>query len=323
MFAQTRLDAALPRIVFLDRSTLNVAIGKPQSPHVWEDHASTAEHEVVAKLIGAKIAVTNKVRLGQDILSRLPDLGMIAVAATGTNNVDIDYCRTHGIVVSNIRGYANSSVPEHVFSMILALRRNLFAYRADIGLWKKSEQFCLALHPVRDIRGSVFGIVGAGALGRAVADLAKCLGAEVLIAERKGASHCREGYTPFQTVLEKSDIVSLHCPLTEETRNLIGMTELTAMKPDAVLINTARGGLVDEAALASALGNGLIGGAGFDVLSEEPPLSGNPLLGIDSPNFVLTPHIAWTSEAALTSLGRQLIDNIDAYLKGKPENRIA
>ncbi len=316
-------NATLPKIVFLDRATLDVEIGRPKVPHAWKEFPSSRDCEVVERLAGARVAITNKVGLSKAELSRLPELKMIAVAATGTNNVDVGYCRAHGIIVSNIRGYANSSVPEHVFCMILALKRNLLAYRRDIGRWKQSGQFCLPIHPITDISGSTFGIVGFGALGEAVARLAKCFGAQVLIAERKGASACREGYTPFQTALKECDILSLHCPLTDETRGLIGMEELKLMKCGALLINTARGGLVDEHALAHALRHGLIGGAGFDVLIEEPPLSGSPLLDVDLPNFLLTPHVAWTSNRAMAALSSQLIANIDAFLEGNPRNNVA
>ncbi len=312
-----------PKIVFLDRSTLPFSLDRPRVPHTWQEFPSTPPEEVIERLTGATVAITNKVRLSREALDRLPDLGMIAVAATGTNNVDIDYCKGRGILVSNIRDYANSSVPEHVFSLILALKRSIIAYRRDIRLWRQSDQFCLPLHPIGDIAGSTFGIVGFGSLGRRVAEIAKCFGAKVLVAERKGASGCRNGYTPFPSVLEQSDILSLHCPLTNETRNLIGAQELRKMKKSALLINTARGGLVDEEALLLALTEGTIGGAGFDVLSEEPPVSGNPLLDVELPNFLLTPHVAWTSRQALEALCRQLIDNIDAYFSGAPKNLVA
>ena len=303
-----------PKIVFLDRATIPSSLGKPQALHIWQEFPSTAQEEVVKRLEGAKIAITNKVKLSRSVIEQLPELGMIAVAATGTDNVDTDYCKRRGIVVSNIRDYANISVPEHVFSMILALKRNLFAYRRDIRRWEKSEQFCMPQHPIGDIAGSTFGIVGYGSLGRKVAELAKCFGASVLIAERKGASSCRDGHTPFSTVLEQSDILSLHCPLNAETWHLIGADELRKMKPGALLINAARGGLVDEGALVSALKDSQLGGAGFDVLSTEPPSSGNPLLDLELPNFVLTPHVAWTGGSALEALTRRLIGNIDAYL---------
>lgn len=312
-----------PKIVFLDRSSLPSQLGRPRAPHSWQEFPSTQPGEVAERLNGAQVAVTNKVKLPKEILEKLPDLGLIAVAATGTNNVDVDYCRKRGILVSNIRDYANSSVPEHVFCLILALKRSLISYKRDILLWRQSDQFCLPLHPIGDISGSTFGIVGFGALGRRVAEIAGAFGAEVLVAERKAASGCRDGYTPFQTVLEQSDILSLHCPLNDETRNLIGHAELRKMKRNALLINTARGGLVDEEALAGALKEGRIGGAGFDVLSEEPPVTGNPLLDLELPNFLLTPHIAWTSTAALAALSSQLIANIDAYLSGQPRNLVS
>lgn len=312
-----------PKIVFLDRATLPFSLDRPRIPHTWLEFPSTQPGEVVERLTGAKVAITNKVKLSREALEQLPDLGLIAVAATGTNNVDIDYCIDRGILVSNIRDYANSSVPEHVFCLILALKRNIVAYRRDIRLWRQSDQFCLPLHPIDDIAGSTFGIVGFGSLGRRVAEIAKCFGAKVLVAERKGASSCRDGYTPFLSVLEQSDILSLHCPLNDETKNLIGAQELRKMRKSALLINTARGGLVDEEALVLALKEGAIGGSGFDVLSIEPPISGNPLLDVELPNLLITPHVAWTSRQALEALCRQLIDNIDAYFSGAPKNLVA
>jgi glycerate dehydrogenase len=238
--------------------------------------------------------------------------------------VDLDYCCAHGIVVSNIRNYAVHAVPEHAFMLILALRRNLLAYRDDVrqGLWQRSEQFCLMHRPIHDLNGATLGVIGFGALGQAVARLGEVFGMRVLIAERKGAREVRVGRTAFETVLAESDVVSLHTPLTPESRNLIGAAELACMKPTAILINTARGGLVDETALAEALRHGTIAGAGFDVLTEEPPHRGNPLLDLDLPNFILTPHNAWASAEAQQNMADQLVDNIEAFVRGEPRNRV-
>ncbi|MHB1591132.1 MAG: D-2-hydroxyacid dehydrogenase [Sulfuricella sp.] len=314
----------MEHIVFLDRSTLEAIIRRPAFPHQWEEYAATAPEEVIGRLQDATIAITNKAPLRAEALAQLPQLRLIAEAATGVNNIDVDWCREHGIVVANIRNYAVHAVPEHVFMMVLALRRNLLAYRSDLqrGLWQQSDQFCLFTHPVRDIHGSTLGVIGHGALGQAVAEMAKAFGMKVLFAEHQGATEVRPGFAPFEEVLAESDIVTVHVPLTEATRNLIGADELSRMKPSALLINAARGGVVDEGALAEALREGRIAGAGCDVLSVEPPRAGNPLLELDLPNLILTPHIAWASREAMQILADQLIDNIEAFVAGVPRNSV-
>jgi len=280
---------------------------------------------VVARLQGASIVITNKVKLPGEVLAQAPGVRMIAVAATGTDIVDLAHCRAHGIVVSNIRGYAVRPVPEHTFMMMLALRRNLLGWREDVraGLWQKSDQFCLFTRPVNDLYGSTLGLVGSGSLGNGVRKLAEAFGMKVLVAERKGAATARPGHTPFDEVLREADVISLHTPLTAETRHMISTREFGLMKPGAILINTARGNLVDEAALIEALKARRIGGAGFDVLSVEPPREGNPLLDLDLPNFILTPHVAWSSREAMQILADQLVDNIEAFVAGRPSNVVA
>jgi glycerate dehydrogenase len=314
----------MEHIVFLDRDSIRAALRRPAFAHDWRDHPGTKPDEVVARLRDATIAVSNKVPVMGASLAQLPKLRFIAVCATGTNNVDLDYCRSHDIVVSNIRGYATHTVPEHVFMLALALRRNLCAYRIDVsrGDWQRASQFCLFDHPIADLHGSTLGIVGHGTLGQAVARFGAAFGMRVLVAEHKGIAGARPGRTPFEIVLKESDVITLHCPLTEQSRNLIGQPELEQMRRDAVLINTARGGLVDEAALAAALRQGTIGGAGFDVLTTEPPRSGNPLLDLDQPNFILTPHCAWASTDAMQIMADQLIDNIESFVLGQPRNRV-
>jgi glycerate dehydrogenase len=208
--------------------------------------------------------------------------------------------------------------------LMLALKRQLLAYRAAVqaGAWQRAAQFCLMDHPIEDLHGATLGIVGGGALGSAVRRLAEAFGMRVLLAGRKGAATARAGYTPFETVLAESDVITLHLPLTPETRYLFGAPELARMKPSAILINTARGGLVDEQALATALTEGRLGGAAFDVLTEEPPRQGNPLLDLDLPNFILTPHNAWASRAAMQTMADQLIDNLEAFVRGTPRNLV-
>lgn len=308
----------MERIVFLDRDTLRAEIRPPAFAHEWREYGATRADEVVGRLAGASIAIINKVEITDAQLAELPALRLIAVAATGTDNIDLKSCRERSIAVSNVRGYATDTLPEHVLMLMLALRRNLLSYRADVraGRWQRAAEFCLLTHPIRDLHGSTLGIIGYGALGRAVEKLARAFGMHTLIAEHKSAGgHAREGRTPFAEVLSASDIITLHTPLMAGTRHLIGAAELALMKPSALLINCARGGVVDEAALIEALRAGVIAGAGVDVLSREPPREGNALLELDLPNLIVTPHIAWASLQAMQTLADQLIDNIEAFIK--------
>ena len=315
----------MEKIVFLDSASIIAEVRRPAFDHQWQEYPATSAGQTVERLKDATIAITNKALLRRETLEQLPGLKMVAVAATGVNNVDIECCREHGIVVSNIRNYSVHTVQEHVFMLMLALRRNLLAYRADVrnGAWQKSEQFCLLTHPVRDLYGSTLGIIGHGAIGNAVEQIALAFGMKVLLAEHKGAARVRTGYTAFDTVLRDSDVITLHLPLSEQTRHLIGAEEFARMRPGALLINTARGGLVDEAALLDVLRSGRIAGAGFDVLEKEPPTQGHALLDLDLPNFILTPHIAWSGREAMQTLADMLIANIEAFVAGSPQNRVA
>lgn len=303
-------------IVFLERDTLKAEVRRPSFEHVWRDYGSTRPEEVFERLEGATVAVVNKLPLRADLLARLPTLRLIAVAATGTDNIDLDFCRERRIEVSNVRGYARDTLPEHVLMLTLALRRNLLAYVEAVheGRWQRAGQFCLHAREIRDLHGSTLGLVGHGTLGRGVERLARAFGMEVLIAERRAATVVREGRTPFEEVVARADVLSLHVPLNDETRNMLGREEFALMKPSAVLINCARGGVVDEAALAEALREGGLAGAGVDVLSAEPPREENPLLASDVPNLILTPHVAWAGREAQQALADQLIDNIDAFV---------
>jgi glycerate dehydrogenase len=298
-------------------------VRRPAFAHAWREHTGIPSPEETARLLErATIAIVNKVPLRQDMLARLPKLRMIAVAATGTDNVDIAACKARGIVVSNVRGYAEHTVPEHAFCLILALRRNLLAWRADVkaGKWQQSERFCLSGHPVQDLHGSTLGIFGEGSIGQGVARLARGFGMQVLFADHAPPKAPDVTFTPPDEVLARADVISLHLPLTQETRNFIGAAQLAKMKRNALLINTARGGLVDEHALVEALRAGTIAGAGFDVLSVEPPKDGNPLLELDSPNFILTPHVAWSGRQAMQALADQLMDNVEDFVRGAPRN---
>lgn len=305
-------------IVFLDRSTLEANLRTPNFPHSYKEYAATTVDEILDRLADATIAIINKVPMREETLARLPNLKLIAVAATGTDVVDKTYAKAHGIIVSNIRNYAFNTVPEHVFALAFALRRNIVAYRDDVraGRWQECDQFCFFDHPINDMRGSTLGIVGYGAIGKSLARIAEAFGLKVLAYD----VFPQPGLVDFETVLRESDIITLHAPLTAETKNMIGARELRLMKRDAILINTGRGGLVDEAALAEALTQGVIGGAGFDVLTTEPPKQGNILLDLRLPNFIITPHVAWASREAMQILADQLIDNIDAFAAGKPQN---
>ena len=306
----------MQRIVFLDRETLapGIRLRRPGFAHEWVEYPGTSAAQVVERLHGASIAITNKVALREEQLRRLPALRLIAVAATGSDCVDKACCAARGIAVCNIRGYAVASVPEHTLALMLALRRNLLAYRADVlaGRWQESGQFCFFDHPIADLAGSRLGIVGRGSLGQQVARLARAFGMDVVFAARKGAHRVPAECVPWQELLQTSDVISLHLPLNPQTRGLIAMPEFEAMRRRPLLINTARGGLVDEDDLERALDRGLIGGAGFDVASAEPPQPGSALLRLAArSDVILTPHVAWASRQAQQALAGQLIDNLE------------
>jgi glycerate dehydrogenase len=312
------------RVVFLDRASLKATVRKPAGASAYVEYDKTSPGEIVPRLAQADVAIVNKVPMRAPTLEQLPDLKMIAVAATGYDIVDVAYCKEHGIAVANIRNYAVHTVPEHAFMLILALRRSLLAYREDVqnGVWNKSEQFCFFTHPIGDLLGSTLGIIGEGAIGQATAAIGRGFGMKVLFADHPPPKMEGVTFTPHEEVIAQSDVISLHCPLMPSTRNLIDLAAFRKMKRTAILINTARGGLVDEHALIQALDDGLIAGAGFDVLTVEPPRNGHPLLDVRRPNFILTPHIAWASDGAMQFLADQLIDNIDAWAAGKPQHLV-
>jgi len=316
-----------PRIVVLEGGSLPapIVLRRPDLAHDWVEHESSHECDLPERLAGAQVAVVNKVPMRRATLDRLPDLRMIAVSATGTDCVDLETCRARGITVSNVRGYAAHTVPEHTMALILALRRSLIGFVDDVraGQWQKASQFCLFTHPVRDLHGSNIGIVGAGTIGRSVARMAEAFGMRVMFAGRKGDPSPGADRTPFDEMLATADVITLHCPLTADTRDLIAMPEFRAMRRRPVLVNTARGGLVNEADLIRALDEGLIAGAGFDVASPEPPPPDYPLLGlVDRPNFILTPHVAWASQEAAQIVADQTTANIEAFLRGHPVNDV-
>ncbi|UTT85682.1 D-2-hydroxyacid dehydrogenase [Vibrio pelagius] len=316
-----------PKVVFLDRATIpsQISLKALSFEHEWVEYDFTQPNQVAERIADAEIVITNKVVLNASNLSSAAKLRFIAVSATGVNNIDLEYCQGNGISVSNIQGYATQSVPEHVIAMLFALKRNLKGYHQDIerDVWQRDKQFCFFTHPIQDIAGSTLGILGSGSLGQATAVLAKAIGMQVVFAERKGTSTCREGYTPFEEVLKTADAISLHCPLTAQTENVISSEEFQMMKPNCVLINAGRGGLVDEVALVEALRSGEIAGAGVDVFTAEPADKSNPLLAnSDLPNLILTPHVAWGSDSAIQKLADILMDNIDAFAAGVAQNLV-
>ena len=313
------------KIVFLDRNTIgpSVELSRPSFPHEWKEYETSRHEEVVDRLKGAKIAVTNKTPIREKDIDQLPDLRMIAIAATGYDVIDVAACEKRGIIVSNIRGYAVNTVPEHTFALILALRRSIAGYRQDVinGEWQKSGQFCFFTQPIKDLSGSTLGIIGEGAIGQSVAKIGQAFGMKTLFAAHKGVSGLGPLYTPFDEVLEKSDVITLHSPLMPATRNMLAMPEFRKMKKRPLIINTARGGLVVEEDLVKALDEGLIAGAGFDVLTVEPPPPGHPFLSVlNRPNFIVTPHVAWASEEAMQTLWGQVVWNIENFHAGRPSH---
>ncbi len=309
-------------IIFLERNTIQAHFRRPNFDHEWIEYPETLAREVAERVRPATIIISNKLSLGEPQLSQAPAVKLIAIAATGSDCVDLNYCRSRGIAVCNVRGYAMNSVPEHVLMLILTLRRNLLAYRQDVreGKWQHSKQFCLLTYPLHDIRNSTIGIVGYGSIGKRMARLAESVGMKVIIGEHKNAHAIRAGRVAFLELVQRSDIISLHCPLTGETRDMFGPAEFEMMKRNALLINTARGALIQEDALIDALRKGLLAGAAVDTLREEPPRAGNPLLEINFPNLIVTPHVAWASEEATQVLADQVIDNIEAFMAGRPLN---
>jgi glycerate dehydrogenase len=316
------------QVVFLDRETISPqTVLRPLSfDHELIIHGRTRSDQVAERIADADVVITNKVAVRHDALKQAGRLKMVAVAATGTDNVDLAYCAENGITVSNIRGYAVNTVPEHVFALMFALRRSLIAYRESVkeGRWQDAQQFCYFDFPIKDLKGSTLGVIGSGALGQAVASIGRALGMRVLFSGRKGEADPGSRYTPFAQVLAESDVITLHCPLNERTRDLIDAAEFGLMHRKPLLINTARGGLVNENALAQALRTGQIGGAGIDVTTPEPPPHDSVLMQLlDLPNFILTPHVAWASDEAVQGLADQLVDNIEAFYRGEPRNVVS
>lgn len=315
------------RIVFLDRGTLptEIELRPPAFAHELVTYDATPPTEVASRIADAEIVITNKVPVRGAAIASSPRLRMIAIAATGYDNIDLPACAARGIAVCNIRNYAVNTVPEHTFALIFALRRSIVAYRGSVaaGGWQRAGQFCYFDYPIHDLAGSTLGIIGDGALGQAVAAIGRSLGMRVLFSAYKGVSGMGPLYTPFEEVLRTSDIITLHCPLLPTTRSMIAAAEFAQMERRPLIINTARGGLVDEAALAAALTSGQIGGAGFDVVTAEPPPADHPFMRLlDRPNFILTPHVAWASREAIQGLADQLTQNIELFWRGNPRHLV-
>lgn len=283
----------------------------------------TSPEQVVEHSQDADVLITNKVVLNRDTISQLKQLKLICVSATGTNNVDLKAAEEFGIAVTNVAGYSTPSVVQHTFSLVTNLLGNTHRYQADCqqGAWQKSEMFCRLDYSFNDLQGKTFAIIGGGTLGKGVANVAQAFGATVVIAERKGAP-CREGRTAFEEVLKTADIISVHCPLSDETRDLISLAELKMMKPSAIIINTARGGIINEADLTTALEQNLIAGAGVDVLTKEPAEHTNPLANYTGSNLLLTPHIAWASTESIVRLINEVSLNITAFSNNEARNRL-
>jgi len=301
----------------LDLSKLNAVVDR------WQWHGLVNEDELNEALASADVVVSNKVILADDHLTRAGNLKLVCIAATGTNNIDLEAAARNDIAVCNVHGYATPSVVQHVFTLLLALTTRFNEYTSAVkqGAWSKSNFFCLLDYPIRELDGKTIGIVGYGHLGRAVAKVAEAFGMKVMLAKRNSEDQ-RPGRCPLHDLLPQVDVLSLHCPLTEETRGMIGADELALMKKDAVLINTARGGLVDEYALLESLKVQQIGGAGLDVLEKEPPPPGYPLLKADLPNLIITPHTAWASRESRQRLLDEIALNIEAFKAGKLRNAV-
>jgi len=312
------------KAAFLDYGTLGPGIDTASLDELVEVeyYEYSPPNEISGRLRDVEIGIVNKARVDAATMAANPSLKFVVLAATGSDNVDLQTARQRSIAVANIRDYCTPAVVQHVFALILALTRQLKDYQTVVnaGAWQRSNTFALFDFPIRELTGKALGIVGYGSLGRGVADVGRAFGMEVLIAARPGAQ--AEDRIALDALLEQADVLSLHCPLTDANRHMIGKSELASMKPDALLINTARGALVDSAALVDALRSGGIGGAGIDVLATEPPTDEEPLLAADIPNLILTPHIAWTAAESRQRTLDQVAENVKDFLGGGELRRL-
>jgi glycerate dehydrogenase len=312
------------KATFLDYGTLGPGIDTASLDELVEVeyYDYSPPYEISGRLRDVEIGIVNKARVDAATMVANPGLKFIVLAATGSDNVDLQTAQQRSIAVANIRDYCTPAVVQHVFALILALTRQLKGYQTVVnaGAWQRSNTFALFDFPIRELTGKTLGIVGYGSLGRGVADVGRAFGMEVLIAARPGAP--AEKRIALDALLEQADVLSLHCPLTDTNRHMIGKSELASMKPDALLINTARGALIDSAALVEALRSGGIGGAGIDVLATEPPTDEEPLLAADIPNLILTPHIAWTASESRQRTLDQVAENVKDFLGGGELRRL-
>jgi glycerate dehydrogenase len=315
------------KAVLLDWDTMGPGLDITELQALLPDleiFGDTEDDEAAERIGKAAIVLGNKVRLNRGIFETCRDLRFIGLTATGTDNVELAAARDHGIAVANTRAYCTASVAEHAFGCILNLAHGLSAYADDVrnGAWQTANNFCLMTHPISELAGKTLGLVGLGALGNGVARLAKAFNMSVLVAARPGSGDVPEGRVPMDELLAHSDVISLHCPLNETTLGLFGAPEFAAMKKTAIFVNTARGGLVESQALADALRNGEIAAAAVDVLPQEPPVNGDPLLDYEGDNLMITPHIAWGTLEARQRAVDELTANIAAFLNGKDRNRV-
>ncbi|WP_271103967.1 2-hydroxyacid dehydrogenase [Pseudomonas tohonis] len=316
------------RAVFLDHASLDLGdldlTPLRQQFAELELHDQTGHRDVVERLRGAQVAISNKVTIDAAAIAELPDLKLILVSATGTNNIDLAAARARGITVCNCQGYGTPSVAQHTLMLLLNLATRFVDYREAVRQdhWQKATQFCLLDFPIVELEGKTLGLLGHGELGSAVARLAEAFGMRVLLGALPGRPP-RADRLPLTELLPQVDALTLHCPLNEHTRNLIDAEQLALMKPGAFLVNTARGGLVNEHALADALRSGHLGGAATDVLTQEPPKDGNPLLAVDIPRLIVTPHNAWGSREARQRIVVQMAENLEAWLKETPRRTVS
>lgn len=313
----------MPKIVVLDGHTLNpgdLDWGPLAALGELSVHARSAPAETIPRARGAEIVLTNKVRLGRREIFALPELRFISILATGTDTVDLEAAAARNVVVSNVPGYSTASVAELTFALLLELTRQVGRHSEDVrgGGWARSPDFSYTLAPLVELDGLTLGVIGYGAIGRRVAEIATAFGMRVIVHTRTPRPGSPHPYVPLDLLFEQSDVVTLHCPLTPETERLVAKSRLASMKPSALLLNTARGKLIDEDALAAALSQRRIAGAALDVLAEEPPEASHPLA--HAPNCVMTPHIGWTSVAARKRLIQVTVDNVRAFLAGAPAN---
>ncbi|GHA09396.1 lactate dehydrogenase [Arenicella chitinivorans] len=322
-----RSPSQTPKVVYLDRESLpaRINIPKPSAPHAWHDFARTVADQIIAHCQNATVVVTNKVPIDATVLDACPSIGHIAVTATGYNIIDLDACAKHGVSVSNIPSYAATTVAEHVLACTLSLRRQIIQYRQRVidGAWQQSDTFCVFDKPINMLAGATLGVIGFGEIGRATAQMAAAMGMNVEYTSRQNYDVDFAQHVTLNDLLQRSDVVSVHCALNDDTHNLLDAPELAQMPDHAILINTARGGIVNEAAAASAIKSATLGGLAFDVLVQEPPQH-SPLLEIaDRSNVIITPHIAWASDEAMQTLANIVSDNVDAYLRGSPQNLVS